>query len=107
MYEYITVITTCATKAEAQVLTKKLITAKLAACIQIDEVESFFHWDGECCHETEHRLMLKSKSDLYKEIETFILENHSYDTPEIIAQPIIEASQDYLAWIDENVQAKS
>lgn len=33
-----------------------------------------------------------------------ITEGHSYDTPEIIATPVVAGSMDYLAWITEQTE---
>jgi len=31
---------------------------------------------------------------------------HSYETPEIIAVPIIKGSKEYLKWLDEETESK-
>ncbi len=43
---------------------------------------------------------------LYKEIEEYIKNNHSYEIAQLIAIPILKGSKEYLNWIDENVREK-
>ncbi len=38
------------------------------------------------------------------ELERYIKENHSYDTPEIIALPILWGSQEYIGWVTVETQ---
>lgn len=42
--------------------------------------------------------IIKSRADLYEELERTIKENHSCAIPEIMAIRIVRASQDYLKW---------
>jgi len=37
-------------------------------------------------------------------VEKIIVENHSYEIPEIIQIPIVQGLPAYLAWIDENTK---
>ena len=46
----------------------------------------------------------KSKNTLYKKIEKKILEIHPYEVPEIIAVPIVNGSNEYLKWVDEETE---
>lgn len=42
--------------------------------------------------------IIKSRADLYEELERTIKENNSCAIPEIMAIRIVRASQDYLKW---------
>ena len=44
---------------------------------------------------------MKTKKELYKEVERTILENHSYEVPEIITYNIEDGYSKYLNWIDK------
>ena len=46
--------------------------------------------------------VLKTKKKLFKQIEKVIKENHSYEVAEIIANPIVKSSAEFLDWIKEN-----
>jgi periplasmic divalent cation tolerance protein len=39
---------------------------------------------------------------LYQEVEATIVENHSYEIPEIVQLPIVNGLERYLGWIAEN-----
>ena len=51
--------------------------------------------------------VIKTRRDLYSTVEKAIRELHSYEQPEIIAIPIVAASEGYLAWIADVVKANN
>ena len=100
---FIQVTATTETKEQARDIARFLVEEKLAACVQIlDGIESTYLWKGKI--ETSHEFMcfIKTRKDLYPQVEAAIKKIHSYETPEIIALPIIEGSEDYLHWLDES-----
>ena len=105
--KYALIMTTFGSKQEASVMAKKLLTSKLAACVHLDVIESFYNFDGECHHDQEYRLQIKTKRALYDQVEAFILDQHSYDTPEIILIPIENGSSEYLSWMDTSLKDSS
>jgi len=94
--------TTCASKKEAKKIAKILIEKKLAACVQITQVQSLYMWNNKLCTDKEKLLFIKSKTKHFKKIEREIKENHSYDLPEIIEIKITNASKEYLQFIGES-----
>jgi len=82
-------------------MAEKVIASKLAACVQLAEIQSHYQWQGECQQEKEFRLEMKTKQKLYKRVEVFILKEHSYDTPEILCIPIKKVSVSYSQWIED------
>ncbi len=104
--DYCVVTTTTPNQSEAEELAKKILSQKLAACIQIQKIQSFYTWKGEVQSCIEHLLVIKSKCKKYTKLQSFILNNHSYETPEIIKLPIISGSANYLKWIDEVMDLK-
>jgi periplasmic divalent cation tolerance protein len=97
---YCLIMTTCADREEAQGLARALVTRRLAACVQISSVSSFYEWDQKIQHEDELLLLIKAPSASYTRIQEFIVAEHSYDLPEVIQLPIQNGLPDYLAWID-------
>ncbi len=49
----IIVQTTCPNKDEATTIAKALISKKLAACVQMSEVVSYYMWKEEFCNDKE------------------------------------------------------
>ena len=98
---YCLVITTCVSRDEAEKLASQMVIAQLAACVQLSSITSYYTWDGKINNDPEFKLLIKTRKTLYRQIEQFIKDNHSYDVPEIIGIPIQSGSREYLGWIDE------
>ncbi len=101
--EFIIIQTTTNDENIASLISNILLERKLAACIQKYEIESLYRWKNKIEKDREIILNIKTKASLFKEIEKIIRENHNYETPEIIALPIISASSDYLNWLKEEL----
>lgn len=98
--EYLTVLTTTDSEDQARHLAESAVTARLAACAQIDgPVRSVYRWQGKIETDTEWRVLYKTTAARYAELEAHIKFVHSYDTPEIIATPISTGSDEYLSWL--------
>jgi periplasmic divalent cation tolerance protein len=100
---YIVVLTTVGTKQFANDLAHSIVSARLAACVQIQAVQSVYRWKGEVRAEPEWRLAIKTTDGRYADLEQHIRANHSYETPEIVRLAIAGGSREYLAWIGECV----
>jgi len=94
------VLTTTASADEAASLAEKIVSAKLAACVQIlPQMTSVYSWEGEVRRESEHLMLIKTLPEKYDELELFIKANHSYGVPEIAAVSAERASEQYLEWM--------
>jgi periplasmic divalent cation tolerance protein len=100
------VLTTTPNLTEAESLAQKIVVEKLAACVQIlPEMKSFYFWEGEIQKEPEHLLLIKTLPEKFDELEKFILSNHSYDVPEIVALPAEKVSERYLGWMKDYLKS--
>lgn len=99
--DYCVVLTTTGTAEQAEDLAKKIVGEKLAACVQVQQIRSYYIWKDETCNEPECLLFIKARRIQYQELEDFIRKNHSYETPEIVQLPITAGFSGYLKWIDE------
>ena len=93
------VITTTDSEDIANKIAGKLVKQRLAACVQIDKVKSFFYYEEECRQEKEFRLIIKAASKNYKIIEESIKLNHNYRLPQIIKLDITDGLVEYMDWI--------
>ncbi|THB72682.1 MAG: divalent-cation tolerance protein CutA [Desulfobacteraceae bacterium] len=93
------IITTCPNQDEAERLAGQLVSEKLAACVQISPIQSIYAWDGAIQNDPEYKLTAKTRLDLFKQVEAYILAHHSYDVPQVIGINIDHGSDDYLNWI--------
>lgn len=97
---YCMVITTVPDREEAEKLAQGILENRLAACVQLSEINSFFFWEGEIQQDDEVSLFIKTTIKRYAELESYIREYHPYDVPEIIQLPITGGSPEYLSWLD-------
>ncbi|OGN95112.1 MAG: cytochrome C biogenesis protein CcdA [Chloroflexi bacterium RBG_13_50_10] len=92
-------------EAEARKVADLLLTNRKAACVNIvPKVDSSFWWQGKLDAAQESLLIIKTKASLLPEIIDLVKAAHSYTVPEIIALPIVGGNEDYLKWIDSEVQ---
>ena len=97
------VLVTASSSEEAKAIATSLIKAKLAACVNITSVDSFYTWEGKINSEPEWQLIIKTDLEKFEQLSAKVQELHSYDVPEIIALPIVAGSSAYLDWLKENV----
>lgn len=98
---YSVIITTCADSDSAERLARLLTEARLAACVQVSGITSFYSWKGSVVRDGEQLLLIKAPAGNYSQIEEAIRRNRPYDVPEIIALPVTQGYAPYLSWIDE------
>jgi periplasmic divalent cation tolerance protein len=101
---YCLVLTTMATQTQAETLARQIVEARLAACVQIHALKSFYMWKGTLCTEPEWQLAIKTRQPLYEALAQFITARHPYETPEIVQIAIAAGSADYLGWVDAQTQ---
>ena len=100
----IVVLLTAANGEEAARLANMLVGAHLAACVQIlPEIESIYRWQGKVERQAEVLLLAKSSKGKFEELEREVRALHSYETPEIIAVPVIAGSSPYLQWLSASL----
>ena len=96
----IVVFMTASSGEEATRLADLLVGANLAACVQIlPEMESVYRWQGEIERQSEILLIAKTSVAKFADLEREVRALHSYETPEIIALPILAGSAPYLEWL--------
>jgi len=98
----IIVFMTASNGEEAARLADMLVGAHLAACVQIlPEIESVYRWQGKIERAPEVLVLAKTIRSKFEELEREVRALHSYDTPEIIAVPVVAGSTPYLNWLSE------
>ncbi len=98
--DYIMVFVTTKDKAEAEKISQALLEEKIIACANIiNPVSSCFHWLGKIDTSEECLVIMKSRASLFAELDDRVRALHSYEVPEVLALPIIEGSDAYLAWM--------
>jgi periplasmic divalent cation tolerance protein len=104
MEKYIQVVTTTEKKEDAEKIARLLIEKRLVACVQIlGPVSSTYRWKGNIEQAEEWQCLIKTRQDLFGEVEKAIKSIHPYETPEIIATVISAGSGDYLKWLQDEL----
>lgn len=98
--DYGMLLTTVASRDDAARIANLLIDEKLAACVQLLPIESFYVWDGKTQNENELLLLIKTRAALFEPAITRIKSVHPYTVPQIVGTQFLAAFQPYLAWID-------
>jgi len=100
----IVVLTTCNSQEQGAQLARHLLEHRLAACVSIvTGARSFYRWKGEIEQAAEVVLIIKSRRDVFEKLRDAIAHLHSYEIPEVIALPVVDGSDAYLAWLDREL----
>jgi periplasmic divalent cation tolerance protein len=100
MSDKIVVLSTCGSAEEAASIARALVERRLAACVNIvPGVRSVYRWKGAVEEAGEWLLIVKSSQALFERLEEELRKMHSYETPEIVALPVVAGSASYLEWL--------
>jgi len=98
--DYLLVMCTFPSAAEARQIGTQLIELQAAACVNlVPAVESIYRWDEEVKDTTEVLALIKTTANNFPELQARIDALHPYDVPEVIAVPIERGAPAYLSWI--------
>ena len=98
--EALLVLTNLPDAASARLLADHLVTARLAACVNIlAPCRSVYRWQGAIEDAEEVPLLIKTTTARYAELEAAIRAGHPYELPEIVAVPLSRGLPAYLAWV--------
>lgn len=96
---------TVGSKEEARKIGEALVTARLAACVNIlDQMNSFYMWDGALQDDTEVVMIAKTTEDRVPDLVKTVKSLHSYDCPCIVSLPVAGGHQPFLDWIAAEVK---
>jgi periplasmic divalent cation tolerance protein len=103
--QFILVQTTVAQKEDAERIAKAVTMERLSACAQVEgPITSLYWWKGTLETAVEWKCTFKTANRLFDQIANRIKTIHPYETPEIIAIPILNGSAEYLTWLEEELQ---
>jgi periplasmic divalent cation tolerance protein len=101
---YRCVLVTASTLTAARKLANGALNARLAACANlVPKIESHYWWQGRLESSTEVLILFKTAQAKLEALEQFILQNHTYDTPEFLVLPVEAGAEKYLKWITDSV----
>ena len=101
MTDKIVVLSSCDSEEHAAELARHLVERRLAACVSIvPGARSVYRWKGAIEESVEWVLIIKSRRDLFHGLREELGKMHTYEVPEIIALPVVDGAENYLAWLD-------
>ena len=102
----ILILTQLPDRASALSLARSLVETRLAACVSIGAtVESLYHWHGQIETAQEIPVVVKTRAERYRDVETAIRAQHPYELPEILAVPVVDGLARYVDWIADETAA--
>jgi periplasmic divalent cation tolerance protein len=104
MTDKIVVFSTCDSEEQAGRIARALLDQRLAACVNIlPGVRSIYRWKDQIEDAAEWMLIIKSRRDLLDKLRLAVARIHSYEVPELLAVPVVDGSEEYLAWLDREL----
>ena len=101
MSDHGVLLTTLPTQEDARRIARLLVEEKLAACVHLLPIESFYRWEGQVQNEGELLLLIKTRTALFDAAMARIRAEHPYSVPQIVGWPLAAGHKPYLDWISD------
>jgi periplasmic divalent cation tolerance protein len=86
-------------------ISRAAVEQGLAACATlIPEAKSIYRWKGQIETAQETSVTFKTARDRFEALRTFVLSEHPYEVPELIAWPVSVGAPAYLAWVEASTR---
>ena len=82
---------------------KKIVKSKLAACVSLTRIRSFYWWEDKIEDSNEYLAIFKSVRGNAKELREAIAKSHPYKVPEIVELKVNHVNKGYLDWMVQSV----
>ncbi len=100
MDDPVLVYTTWPDAAAAERAGATLVASRIAACVNIlPGMISIYAWEGAVERGQEAVMIVKTRSRLKERVMAALRDAHPYETPAILALPVIAVDAAYGAWI--------
>ena len=100
MTAYLQVATTVENRVQAEKIARHVLDRRLAGCVQILQCASMYHWQGKIEQSAEFLCIMKTRQDLFDDLQAEVTAIHSYEVPEILATPVAAGNPQYLDWLN-------
>jgi periplasmic divalent cation tolerance protein len=105
MFDALIILSTCPDTPTAEGLARALVKARLAACVNVlPGIRSIYRWQEVVEEEAEVLLLIKTRAEAFEMLESWLIEHHPYEVPEIVALPASRVAAPYLEWLENSVQ---
>jgi periplasmic divalent cation tolerance protein len=92
----------------AKKIARILVGENLAACAKvINNIESFYMWEGKLQEDSEVYLMIKSKNNKISSIKKVLDKEHPYKVYEFLCHEVKSVNDKYTEWINSLVDDRT
>ena len=102
--EIVLVLTSVATRADADRLARAMVERRLAACVHVEAIDSVYHWQGSLRQEPEFRLLLKTGAARHAALIEALRQAHPYELPALVTLRAHDVTADYARWIEQQTR---
>lgn len=99
----VVLLLTCPNQKEADKIAAALLKKRLIACAKKIPVVSQFWWEGRIEKAKEVILLLESREDMVKKIESAVRPLHSHSTFVLMVLPVSRTSAGINDWINKSL----
>lgn len=92
-------LTTVGSIDDGTKIAKQLLEQRLAACVQLMPIQSFYVWKGAIADDREILLLIKTRTALFEDAISYIKQIHPYEVPEIVGTEFVNGFEGYLSWV--------
>lgn len=100
-------VLTCGSWQEAQRITDSLLQKRLVACVEQVEIRSKSWWQGKIEDSKEIKLVMKSLSGYFAQIEKEVAALHSYETFVLEQITLSNLSAEAAKWLRQEIQPQN
>jgi periplasmic divalent cation tolerance protein len=105
--EVLVVSCTFPDRETAERISRIAVENRLAACATLlSEAESIYRWKGRIETTRETAVTFKTTRDRLAALQAFVLEEHPYEVPEVVAWQVSDGAPAYLAWVEQSTRQK-
>jgi periplasmic divalent cation tolerance protein len=105
--QHIQILTAAPSRDAGEAIGGMLVERRLAACVQVvGPIASTYRWQGAIERAEEWLCLIKTTRERFDAVADAIRAAHPYETPEIIATPIVAGDAAYLRWLDEQTRGE-
>jgi len=103
--DYIVVLITAPTMADARRIARVLVEERFAACVNlVPECRSVYRWEERVVEESEAMMVVKTARDLFPALAKRVADIHPYAVPEVVGLPLVEVVERYRLFLADGVR---
>ena len=99
------ILSTFPSEEAAADVAKRVVSAKLCACVNFTRVRSIYSWKGKLEDQQEFIALFKTTAKSAKKLKAEIAKLHPYEVPEIVDLKMVDVSKPYLSWLTKESSA--